>query len=299
MVQICYSFAQNEGRDPKVAEQELALSFSKAYEMYMLLLLLLTEIGRVAERMYDVRVKRAERLGDSTEQNPKFVQNRFMKQLECNNVLASYRETLNDDFFNAEYERNLWANIEKSDYFNAYMTSGKSSYEEDRDVYRAIYRNEICNNENLDGLFEDLGLYWNDDKTTVDTFVLKTINKFTEESTAEQPLMPEFRSPEDREFAISLLRYTLANTSYYDELIAQNSKNWDLERLALMDRIIIHVALAEIISFPNIPVSVSINEYVELTKVYSTPKSWRFVNGTLDNIAKKLMAQNKIVKDRA
>ena len=296
VVQICYSFAQNEGRNPKVAEQELSLSFSKAYEMYMLLLLLLTEVGRVAERMYDVRVKRAERLGEDTLHNPKFVQNRFMKQLECNSTLLSYRETLSDDFFNAEYERNLWSRIENSDYFNAYMTSGKSSYEEDRDIYRAIYRNEICNNENLDGMFEDLGLYWNDDKTIVDTFVLKTINKFTPDSTEEQELMPEFRYPEDREFATALLNHTLANVAYYDQLIADHTRNWELERVALMDRIIMRVALAEIICFPEIPVGVSINEYVELAKVYSTPKSWRYVNGTLDNISKKLLLQNKIVK---
>lgn len=297
MVQICYSFAQNEGRDPKVAEQELSLSFSKAYEMYMLLLSLMTEIGRVAERMYDVRVKRAERLGEDTNLNSKFVQNRFIKQLECNNALVSYRETLNDDFFNAEYERELWNKIENSDYFNAYLTSGKSSYEEDREIYRAIYRNEICNNENLDGMFEDLGLYWNDDKTIVDTFILKTINKFTEGSTQEQPLMPEFRYPEDREYATELLRNALANASYYDTLIAEYTHNWELERVALMDRIIIRVALAEIVSFPDIPVSVSINEYVELTKVFSTPKSWRYVNGTLDSIVKLLTTQKKIVKN--
>ncbi|MBR4405142.1 MAG: transcription antitermination factor NusB, partial [Bacteroidaceae bacterium] len=112
VVQICYSFAQNEGRNPKVAEQELSLSFSKAYEMYILLLLLLTEVGRVAERMYDVRVKRAVRLGEYTQHNPKFVQNRFIKQLERNKTLLSYRETLSDDFFNAEYERNIWSRIE-------------------------------------------------------------------------------------------------------------------------------------------------------------------------------------------
>lgn len=298
VVQICYSFAQNEGRDIKVAEQELSLSLSKAYEMYMILLLMLTDIARMAERVYDVRVKRAARLGDNEVQNPKFVQNSFMKQLACNSQLLSYRETLGEDFLTAasEYATTLWNKIEKTDYYQAYMLSGKSSYEEDREIYRTIYRNEICNNDNLDGIFEDLGLYWNDDKTIVDTFVLKTMNRFAPESTAEQELLPEFRNLEDKEYAVALLRRTLENVSYYDELIAENSRNWELERVALMDRIIMRIALAEVISFPSIPVNVSINEYVELAKMYSTPKSWRYVNGTLDNIVKKLVAQNKIVK---
>lgn len=298
VVQICYSFAQNEGRDIKVAEQELSLSLSKAYEMYMILLLMLTDIARMAERVYDVRVKRAARLGDNEVQNPKFVQNSFMKQLACNSQLLSYRETLGEDFLTAasEYANILWNKIEKTDYYQAYMLSGKSSYEEDREIYRTIYRNEICNNDNLDGIFEDLGLYWNDDKTIVDTFVLKTMNRFAPESTAEQELLPEFRNLEDKEYAVALLRRTLENVSYYDELIAENSRNWELERVALMDRIIMRIALAEVISFPSIPVNVSINEYVELAKMYSTPKSWRYVNGTLDNIVKKLVAQNKIVK---
>lgn len=302
VVQTYYAFAQNEGKDTKVAEQELALSLSKSHEMYLMLLQLLVEIGHIAQRLHEVKVKRAERLREAAIGiNPKFVQNRFLKQLEDNNQLIAFRETLSDNLLNmtVDFARKVWSNVEQSTYFLSYMQSKDSSFEEDRDLFRAIYRNEICNNDKLEEAFEDLGLYWNDDKAIVDTFVLKTIAKFTADSAADHPLMPEFRKDEDREYAVKLLQYTLSNTTYYDQLIAENTRNWELDRVALMDRIIIHTALAEIISFPSIPVNVSINEYVELAKIYSTPKSWRFVNGTLDNIVKQLSTQHKIVKDQA
>lgn len=299
VVQTCYSFVQNEGKNAKVVEQELSLSCSKAHEMYMTLLVLLTEIGRTAQLMHEVKVKRASRLGQYREFNPRFVKNCFMKQLEENVQLKAYRETMSEDLLTvaADTGTRLWKTIEESEYFQKYMNNRKdTTYLDDRAICRQIYIREICENEDLDDAFEDLGLYWNDDKAIVDTFVLKTISKFKEDSTAEMPLMEEYQKPEDREFAMELLHCALDNTAYYDGLIAANIQNWELHRVALMDRVIMRVALAEIISFPTIPVSVSLNEYVELTKIFSTPDSWSFVNGTLDSIVKKLMSENKIVK---
>ena len=163
---------------------------------------------------------------------------------------------------------------------------------------RQIYRTFICNNDQLDELFEGRSLYWNDDKAIVDTFVLKTINRFTAGSTADQPLLPQFQDDTVQEFAVKLLRHTLSNAAYYDQLISGQARNWTLERIALMDRVIMQVALAEILTFPSIPLSVSINEYVELAKLYSTPKSGKYVNATLDHIAKSLMEEGKIAKDQ-
>ncbi len=298
VVQTSYAFAQNEGKNAKVVEQELSLSCSKTHEMYMTLLVLLTEISRTAQLMHEVKVKRASRLGQYREFDPRFVKNGFLKQLEENAQLKAYRETMNEDLLTvaADTAHNLWKTIEESDYFQKYMKSRTPSYMEDRAICRQIYIREICENEALDDAFEDLGLYWNDDKAIVDTFVLKTISRFKEDSTTDMPLLTEYQKSEDREFAMDLLHYALDNSAYYDELIAANIQNWDLRRVALMDRVIMRVALAEIISFPTIPVSVSMNEYVELTKIFSTPDSWSFVNGTLDAIVKKLQAEHKIVK---
>ena len=146
-------------------------------------------------------------------------------------------------------------------------------------------------------LLEDQSLYWNDDKEIVDTFVLKTIKRFEEKNGAKQELLPEFKDDEDQDFARRLFRRAILNSDYYRHLISENTKNWDLDRVAFMDVIIMQIALAEVLSFPNIPVSVSLNEYVEIAKLYSTPKSGGFINGTLDGIVNQLKKENKLTKN--
>ena len=299
LVQIAYSYYQNGSKNPAVAEKELLLSLSRAYDLYNTMLLLMVELNRMALRMLEMRQSRAKRLGENSSMSAKFVENRFMLQLESNKQLREYRE--NQQRFDwadqEEYVRSLYSKIEESEFYQAYMNSGKDSYEEDREIWRLIYRHLICNNEELDAVLEEMDLYWNDDKVIVDTFVLKTINRFTAESTDDQPLMPEYKDSSDQEFAIRLLQKAIANKDYYYDLIASTTRKWDIKRVALMDRIILQLALAEIISFPGIPVSVSINEYVEIAKMYSTNKSGKYINATLDNIAKRLIEENKLIKN--
>jgi N utilization substance protein B len=163
-------------------------------------------------------------------------------------------------------------------------------------LWRKLYRSTIAQNETIDEILEEQSLYWNDDKAIVDTFVLKTIKRFEPENGAEQELMPEYKDDEDKEFARKLFRQAITNAEAYRNLMSGNTKNWDLERLAFMDILIMQVALAEILSFPTIPVSVSLNEYVEIAKVYSTPKSGSFINGMLDTIVNQLKKENKLSK---
>ena len=184
-----------------------------------------------------------------------------------------------------------------SDIYKEYMESKTSSYEEDRELWRKIYKRIIFNNNELDQVLEDQSLYWNDDKEIVDTFVLKTIKRFEEQNGANQPLLPEFKDDEDQDFARRLFRRSILNAEYYRHLISENTRNWDLDRVALMDIIIMQIALAEILSFPNIPISVTFNEYVEIAKLYSTPKSGSFINGTLDGIVNALKEENKLTKN--
>ena len=299
LVQIAYSFYQSGSKNPAAAEKELLLSLSRAYDLYNTMLLLMVELNRMALRTLEMRQSRAKRLGEKDSLSTKFVDNRFMLQLESNKQLQEYRENQRMDWADQEeYVRSLYNKIEESEYYQAYMTSGKDSYDEDREIWRLIYRHLICNNEELDAVLEEQDLYWNDDKVIVDTFVLKTINRFTAESKDDQPLMPEYKDSSDQEFALRLLQKAIANRDYYYDLIASTTRKWDINRVALMDRIILQLALAEIISFPGIPVSVSINEYVEIAKMYSTSKSGKYINATLDNIAKRLIEENKLIKDQ-
>ena len=298
LVQVLYSYLQKGTHNPDVAEKELLLSMDKAYDLYNYLLLLMVEVGRMSVRMLEMRQARSRKLKDGIVWSRKFVDNRFIIQLDSNRQLRDYCAEQALSWADQEaFVRNLYNKVEEAEFYKRYMDSPTSSYEEDREIWRLIYRHLICNNDDLSDILEDTNVYWNDDKVIVDTFVLKTINRFTEESTAAQPLMPEYKTDTDRDFATKLLYRALVGQEYFHGLIASSTRKWEMERIALMDRIILQLGLAEITSFPNIPLSVSINEYVEIAKMYSTPKSGKYINATLDTIAKKLIEEGKLVKE--
>lgn len=272
-------------------------SLDTAYELYNTMLSLMVEISRLALRAHEAQTNRAARLG-LAEPSRKFVDNRFMLQLEGNRSLQNNRKSQRMDWTNEEeFVRTLYNRIMDSDFYHEYMDSGKDSYEEDRELWRKIYRYIIIDNDEINNLLEDVNIYWNDDRFIIDTFILKTINRFASDGGDAQPLLPEFRDDEDLEFAKRLIRQALSGIDYYKNLIAQYTRNWDVERVPMMDRVIMQVALAEITSFPTIPLSVSINEYIEIAKSYSTPNSARYINATLDNISKQLIADHKLVKN--
>lgn len=297
IVQITYAYYQNGGKNIDTAEKELFFSLAKAYDLYNYLLLLMVDINRIAIRSVETAQNRYNRIHEGELPSTKFIENRFITQLEVNKQLLEFQENQKRDWSNEEdFVRSLYNQIIETDYYKEYMADPTSSYAQDRELWRKIYKNIICNNERLESLLEDMSLYWNDDKFIVDTFVLKTIKRFDEAKGADQELLPEFKDEEDREFAHRLFRNTLLNADYYRKLISDNTKNWEFNRIALMDLVIMQIALAEIQTFPNIPLSVSLNEYVDIAKMYSTPRSGSYVNGLLDNISKKLIAEKKITK---
>ena len=297
IVQLVYAFYLNGNTNLEKAVKELNFSLSKAYELYNYLLLLMVAVTQYAVE----RVVKKEKMNLVTHNNEvishKFIDNRFVIQLEQNETLKEYVEDkhLNWDS-NEDYLKYLYEQIVESDFYKEYMTSTTSSYKEDRELWRKIYKNIIAKDERLDDLLEEKSLYWNDDRATVDTFVLKSIKRFEEREKSQQELLPDFKDEEDREYAERLFRNSILKEEEYRSLIRQNVKNWEFERLAFMDVVIMQVALAELMSFPNIPLSVTINEFVEIAKCYSTPKSGSYVNGILDAVAKKLQKDKKIFK---
>ena len=280
------------------AEKELFFSLSKAYDLYNYLLLLMVEVTKQANKRLNAAKNKLVPTKEELFPNTKFVENRFIAQLEVNKQLLEFSNNQKKTWENeADFVKTLCDKILESDIYKEYMASETSSYEEDRELWRKLYKNIIFNNIELDQVLEDQSLYWNDDKEIVDTFVLKTIKRFDEKNGAKQELLPEFKDEEDQDFARRLFRRTILNADYYRHLISENTKNWDLDRVAFMDVVIMQIALAEILSFPNIPVSVSLNEYVEIAKLYSTPKGGGFINGTLDGIVNSLKKENKLTKN--
>jgi N utilization substance protein B len=228
----------------------------------------------------------------------KLAKNKFAAQLavniQLNEFITIQKKTWDN---NQDFIKELYEKIIVSDTYKKYMVAPDTSYELDRDLWKTLYKTLIFNNESLDLLLEEQSLYWNDDKEIVDTFVLKTIKHFDEKQGADQPLLPEFKDEEDKEFTRRLFRRAILNEEYYRHLIGANVKNWNIDRVAFMDVIIMQCALAEILSFPNIPISVTLNEYVEIAKFYSTPKSGSFINGTLDGIVNQLKSDGKLIKN--
>ncbi len=297
VIQVIYAYYQNEGKNVEAAEKELFFSLSKAHDLYNYLLLLMVEVTRFADRRIDNRRHKLRPTYEDLNPNTRFIDNAFMAQLAANEQLAKFCENQKRSWEDeSEFVKRLFERIEASGIYQEYMAKDSLTYEDDRELWRKLYRTFIAQNDEIDELLEEQSLYWNDDKAIVDTFVLKTIKRFEPEKGAGQELMPEYRDDEDKEFARKLFRNAIKNAEVYRNLMAENAKNWNMERLAFMDILIMQVALAEILSFPSIPVSVSLNEYVEISKMYSTPKSGSFINGMLDTIVNQLKKENKLRK---
>ena len=297
VVQLVYAFYNNEGKTKENAEKEFLFSLDKAYELYHVLLMLMVSITHIARRTVEMQMSRARRLHEQSVIPTKFVNNLFIDQLSKNVQLRSFQNK-EGEFWAEEEEflRHLYKEITEQEYYQEYIRKPGNDFEEDREIWRKIYRGLLCNNEELDDILEERSLYWNDDKAIIDTFVLKTIRRFDVQNGQMQQLLPEFKDDDDLDFAKTLFRTVIDNEERFRELIKEQTRNWDMERIAFMDLVIMQTALAEITSFPEIPLRVSINEYVEIGKMYSTPRSGSYINGMLDTIAKRLIAEHKIEK---
>ena len=296
IVQLTYAYYQNGNRNMDNAEKELLFSLAKAYDLYNYLLALIVSVTQEERHRVEIAANRANREGTEAPSN-RFVNNKFAVQLEGNKQLNLFMESQKrrweDDM---EAVRKLCDQIEQSTIYQEYMASDDDSYEADREVWRKIYRTLIQENPDLDAVLEEKSLYWNDDKEVVDTFVIKTIKRFDPANGADQELLPEYRDEEDRDFALKLFRSTILNADDYQRYMSESSRNWDFSRLAYMDVVIMQIAIAEMLTFPNIPVTVTINEYVDLAKLYSTPRSGGYINGMLDTIARHLIQTGKMMK---
>ena len=296
VVQLSYAYYQNGSKNIDTAEKELMFSLSKAYDMYNYLLALIVGITREARRHVEVAEARAKREGTPMP-STKFIYNRFALQLEQNKMLNDFMETQKKSWDDQpEFLKKIYLQITESEIYKDYMDAADDDYQADRELWRKLYRTLIQDNPDLDALLEEQSLYWNDDKEVVDTFVLKTIKRFEEKNSASQELLPEYDSEEDKDYARKLFRATIMNGEEYQHYMSEASRNWDFSRLAYMDIVIMQIAIAEMMTFPSIPISVTINEFVELAKLYSTPRSAGYINGMLDAIARHLVETGRLMK---
>ena len=298
VLQIVYAYYQNGNKDLKTAENELLFSLQKSYDLYHYFLLLIVETTRLQKRVLDNRKNKYVPTQEELNPNTRFVDNRFAAQVEANESLLTYVKDNGISWNNEEdFVKSVLDIILNSDIYADYLADANDSYEADRDFWRIVFKKLICGNEEIESYLEDKSIYWNDDIEIVQTFTLKTIKKFSEKEGSKQPLLPMFKDQDDQEFAIKLFRQSLLKGSEYRERIQKHMKNWESERIANMDQIIMQVALAEIMNFPTIPINVSLNEYIDTAKYYSTPKSGNFINGILDSVVTELKNERLLIKD--
>ena len=298
VLQIVFAYYQNGNKDLLVAENELLLSLRRSYDLYYYFLLLIVEITHLHEHRLGMRKHRYVKTDEDLHPNTRLIDNRFARQMETNEMLNQYIKDHGVSWANeTDFVKEILDMILASDIYAAYLKNPEDTYETDREFWRSVFRNLICGNDEIEEALEGFCIYWNDDVEIIETFVLKTIKRFDESQGSQQELLPMYKDDEDAEFAYLLFRATIQNDEEYLQRIDRHTKNWEAERVANMDRVIMQVALAEFLTFPKIPVSVTLNEYIDAAKFYSTPKSGLFINGVLDSIVKELKKENLLLKD--
>lgn len=281
------------------ALKTLTHSLEKAHELYFWLLLLPVELTNLREQQIDANRHKFITKEEDINPNLRFVENRLIERLRQSSLFNEYVE--NNKLSWMPNDRIIISNLLKlimeSDIYNDYMNAPTNDINNDCEFWRNIYKHIIFNNSDFLETLEEKSVFWNDDLNIIGTFVLKTIKRF--EDNPEQAIMPMFKDEEDAQFGKELFKATVKNKeeyrSYINEFVKKDS--WDSERLAFMDVVIILTAVAEMLNFPKIPVRVSVNEYIEMAKAYSTPKSGAFINGILASIINSLKQQGKLIKN--
>lgn len=297
IVQILYAYYKSEGKTQLMVEKELFYSIERTYDLYYHLLNLAIAINDYAFSRIDARKNKLRPTQEDLNPNTRFIDNQFIAHLRDNSMLVDYLIKHKMSWADhSDIVKSLFDEIVEADFYKEYMAASSSDYAEDKELWRKIFKRIILNSENLDASLEDQSIYWSDDVEIVISFVIKTIKKYSEEKGTEQELLPMFKDEEDADFASKLIKTVLANGKEYRELIDKKTKNWELDRIAFMDILIMEVAIAELMAFPTIPINVTLNEYIEIAKNYSTDKSSTFINGVLDNIVNQLKEEKKLIK---
>ncbi|MCP1995964.1 transcription antitermination factor NusB [Flavobacterium sp. HSC-61S13] len=297
VMQTLYSMQQNDSDKLDGGEKFLFNSIENIQDLYLLMLTSLIEIQRKEEDFLAVSQKK--HLATSQERNPnrKLVDNQVLKALsESVSVLNALEDRAVAHWHvNDQYIQILINEIKQSELYEEYMNSGLVSFKEDRNFVWRVFTEIVAPNEKLYDFFEDTKLTWLDDLPLVNTMIQKQLKQLTEEDL--QILVPRlYKDFDDKDFARQLYRKTLLNSAELNKEFVDKTPNWDSDRIAEIDNIILRMAICEMLKFTSIPVKVTINEYLEIAKEYSTPKSSIFINGILDNISKAYQADNKLNK---
>jgi N utilization substance protein B len=296
IMQALYGYFRDEEADITVAEKNLFTSIDKTYELFLHLLSFLSNLH------FSARISqeggRSKRLPTKEDLNPneKFINNSLLLAISENKAInAEFTKKTISWQNDQDLVRKLFSELKTTEFYKAYMQSGPGSFEEDKKLIKEIMQELLYEHELFNFWFEERNIHWSDDLHFAFVFLNKWLDALSSEKDVALP--PLYRDPaEDKKFVADLFRKTAMHTADFDELIDRHTKNWELERIATLDILLMKMTLAEILYISNVPVKVSMNEYIDLAKEYSTPQSGRFINGVMDKMVAELKQENKIQK---
>lgn len=296
VVKALYAHMKSDADSLMASEKMLVTSIDKTYDLYFLLMSLVVEMAQYAEQRQEAAKNKKLPTYEDLNPNRKFVDNAVIRLLaqsdSVNDYLASHKLSW------AKYPelvKSLYTQLEQSDYFKKYMTSQESSFREDLALITEFYTRELEESEILESALDEMSILWNDDLGFALIMVTRTLSNMRASHT-DVKVLPKFKSIEDLDFARELFAKAAVNFDNYQEEIEKYTRNWDVERIAFMDNLIMATAVAELVTFPSIPVKVTLDEYIEIAKYYSTHGSSTFINGILDKIVASFTEEGKINK---
>ena len=294
VLQMLYSWNHSTERDLVKTEKSFLRSLNKIEELYILLLLYIVEVRDYANNYSEEAKNKKMPTQDDLVPNTKFINNLFILKLKEESNLLTVASSFKRSFAGKEEMiRKIYLNIVKTDLYQNYLADENQSFDTDKKFVMNLFSKHLVDSELFQDYLNDEDIYWDDDLPFITSMVVKTIKDSDEK---EVKLFSLFKDSEEKSFGLDLLRKACIHSERFSELIATKTKNWDLERVALIDLIMMQMALAEILELPTVPVKVTINEYVELAKYYSTANSKKFVNGILDSLLSDLKSEGLIKK---
>jgi N utilization substance protein B len=296
VMQSVYAMTQSHNQDLVKEEKFLKYSIKKMFDLYVLLLQLLVEVQNHAEQKLEISKKKHLATKEDLAPNTKFVNNRLIKKIAESSSIALHLEAQKLDNWKQddEYVKIIWDKLNKSNLFKKYLNTVEDSYKVDKSFVIDFYKEIIAPNEKLAEYFEDTNITWVDDIPFVNTWVVRTLNK--QNTNGQFMLGSLYKNRDDEDFVSELFKKVILNHHNFEDDIIKHTPNWESDRIAEIDMILIKMGICEFLHFPSIPTRVTINEYIEIAKDYSTQKSSYFVNGVLDKLSREYTQSKRLVK---
>ena len=297
VLQILYAFFHSESDDLLKCEKELEKSIQHTQSLYAHLLMLLVDLKSLAKAKIEKGRNKLLPSQDDLNPNTKFIDNKILSLLK-QNLDQVDKSNLEPNYWlgHTDTQIKLLGQIQASELYRAYMDKSSHSFIDDRKFILNIFNEFIAPNEDLHSFLGEKSIYWLDDFSIVNLSLIKTLKSFKEDKLEQKMFMPLFKNEDDKKYAFSLLKKTIVNSKDYKNYIGETASNWDEERISSMDQLLMQMAICELLNFETIPVKVTLNEYIELSKDYSSFKSKVFINGVIDKLAVRFKKEKKIKK---